>query len=196
MSTNLVINDENQNPPMWCCMPRHRGMIFSVSVLLLVSLGFLTFTVSVEGSIGKGRGDDAWNEQALLEASVIGYSVDIAVDLLAMVSLCAKRFRPLLAPWILLNSIYFCLFCVTLICPLALLWFFMVRTMLDIYKDNFRDHNRMRGSIGTMVSAPPPRPPTLMELTNVAQTVQFPALPTYEESQQQAAGTKESFATV
>jgi hypothetical protein len=94
MSTNIIINgNENQvpDPPMWCCMPRLCGMIFSV--LLLVSFGFLTLTISVEG-ITKGGDDDKWYEQqSLVEAAVIGYSVDIIVDVLAMIALCTRRFR-------------------------------------------------------------------------------------------------------
>jgi hypothetical protein len=52
--------------------------------------------------------------------------------------------------------------------------------MLDIYKNNFIDDNQPPQSVTTtmaFVSAPP----------NIVQTVQLPVLPTYKESQQQAA---------
>ena len=38
-------------------------------------------------------------------------------------------------PWIFVNGVTFVIFCCTLLVPLAILWFFLVKNMVEIYRD-------------------------------------------------------------
>ena len=43
--------------------------------------------------------------------------------------------RGLLLPWIFVNGVTFVIFCITLLVPLAILWFFLVKNMMEIYRE-------------------------------------------------------------
>ena len=38
-------------------------------------------------------------------------------------------------PWIFVNSVTFVIFCCTLLVPLAILWFFLVKNMIEIFRE-------------------------------------------------------------
>ena len=38
-------------------------------------------------------------------------------------------------PWIFVNGVTFVIFCCTLLVPLAILWFFLVKNMVEIYRE-------------------------------------------------------------
>lgn len=46
--------------------------------------------------------------------------------------------RGLLLPWIFVNGVTFVIFCCTLLVPLAILWFFLVKNMIEIFRDGRR----------------------------------------------------------
>ena len=37
-------------------------------------------------------------------------------------------------PWIVVNFVTFVIFCCTLLVPLAILWYFLVRNMIEIFR--------------------------------------------------------------
>ena len=41
-------------------------------------------------------------------------------------------------PWIFVNGVTFVIFCCTLLVPLAILWFFLVKNMVEIYREGKR----------------------------------------------------------
>ena len=41
-------------------------------------------------------------------------------------------------PWIFVNGVTFVIFCCTLLVPLAILWFFLVKNMIEIFRDGRR----------------------------------------------------------
>ena len=41
-------------------------------------------------------------------------------------------------PWIFVNGVTFVIFCCTLLVPLAILWFFLVKNMVEIYREGRR----------------------------------------------------------
>ena len=51
---------------------------------------------------------------------------------------CFQGCRGLLLPWIFVNGVTFVIFCCTLLVPLAILWFFLVKNMVEIYREEKR----------------------------------------------------------
>ena len=46
-------------------------------------------------------------------------------------------------PWIFVNGVTFVIFCCTLLVPLAILWFFLVKNMVEIYREGRRRMSQM-----------------------------------------------------
>ena len=83
-----------------------------------------------------------------------GTGVEILINVVAAIALYMKGCRGLLLPWIFVNSVTFVIFCCTLLVPLAILWFFLVKNMIEIFRNDFNK------------TSPPPPLPTPMPPSN------------------------------
>jgi len=155
MSRNVVINiyrnpvEPEADPPTWCCMPQVSGMAVSVCLIIGFELGTLA-AVNVLPDLDRFDPDMHFYV-AVFSA---GTAVELLINMVAAIALYMKGCRGLLLPWIFVNGVTFVIFCCTLLVPLAILWFFLVKNMVEIYRNDFN-----KTSIPPPTPLPNPMPP-------------------------------------